>query len=201
MKREEIKMAEEKSIMDMLGDRKDEDREPTPEEDKDVVIEDNKEEEVTLADAGVEDVVYENPVQGETTIIKKTLEPEKKVSTEPWSQQDNPWAIDVLALKFKHDGFRPRFVPGNLIETRKDQGWVMAKCKDYNIIPPPGQGDTLVRRKSLFLMEMPEYLAKKREEYFERKTKLQSQDARQKEVTQAKRSGKKYGMDFDVKEF
>ena len=196
-------MTEEDSIMDLLADR--------PEEE---IVEDvpTEEEEVSFVDAGEaeeEEAQYipepeVAPVQTEPSSRIKTVDevPETRASTEPWTQSGNPWAIDVLAMRFKHRGFRPRFVSKGTIETKKDQGWVMANCRDYNVEPTPGQGDTLIRRKGMLLMEIPEELANSREAYFKKKIKTQSNDARQKEVTEARRMGRQVGLgdELDIKD-
>lgn len=102
---------------------------------------------------------------------------EPKVATKPWNQQGNPWARDLLRLEKKHPGFVPRFVENTpeSIQKRIEQGWVIADKRHYGgvtqeIAGESGKMSTNVIRRELILMELPAELAKKRKEYYNRKS-------------------------------
>jgi len=101
--------------------------------------------------------------------------PAKPKMTKPWDADNNPFSLDMLRLKKKHEGFRCRFVTKDNFQKHLDQGWIFANIKDYGGVTDrlpgeEGQADTLLRRRELTLMELPEELGKKRDEYITHKT-------------------------------
>ena len=86
----------------------------------------------------------------------------------------------MLKLTKKRPGFRQRFFRGTdeSIEKRRQQGWIVADCKDYNldakIVGEEGKLDTTVRRRELVLMELPEELGLQRDAYIKHKTDRQT---------------------------
>lgn len=100
---------------------------------------------------------------------------EKSPTTKPWDADNNPWSLDMLRLNKRRKDFRPRFVDKANIEKKLDQGWKVAHKKDWGgttakLPGEEGEQDTIIRRRELVLMEMPEESAKKRDEYIAWKT-------------------------------
>lgn len=106
---------------------------------------------------------------------------EPQEMTRPWDASDNPFALDMLKLKKKHEGFRPRWVSPSNVQKKLDQGWKFADRKDYDGVTDTVIGDegtsqdgTLVKRREMILMEIPEELAQKRADYIDYKTNRRS---------------------------
>jgi len=105
--------------------------------------------------------------------------PDEKPATKPWNADSNPWALDMLKLQRKRPGFRVKFVTRDNLQRRLDEGWKIAEKKYYGGLSAtlPGEEsteDSYVKRRELILMEMPEELARKRDEYIRHKTNLRS---------------------------
>jgi hypothetical protein len=99
----------------------------------------------------------------------------KKEATKPWNADGNPWSLDLLKLNKKHPGFRCKWVNPDNIRTRQDQGWKIANIKDYggttDTVPgEEGKIDTVVKRREMILMEIPEELARERDKFYHHKT-------------------------------
>jgi hypothetical protein len=106
--------------------------------------------------------------------------PQEEKMTRPWDADNNPWSLDMLRLRKKRKGFRQRFVIEENIQRFLDQGWQLADIKHYGGVAAKlpgeeGKTDTCVRRRDLILMELPEELGKKRDEYINYKTNIKRQ--------------------------
>ena len=101
--------------------------------------------------------------------------PEKpRATTKPWDSMNNPWGKDLLRLTKRRPGFTARFTTQDKLEAKLQQGWRIADKKDYGgmdfeIPGESGKGSTLVKRRELFLVEMPNELAEQRKAFYERK--------------------------------
>lgn len=98
----------------------------------------------------------------------------KKPPTRPWEPGENPWKRDHLRLQYKRQGFRPRWVSERNIDKNLDLGWTFADRRHYRgltdkPIQDGAQLDSRIKKRELILMEIPEELAKKREEYYSAK--------------------------------
>lgn len=96
---------------------------------------------------------------------------EKKISSKPWMQDNNPFGANSFRLRKKHVGFTERFVhndPGNIAK-HEDIGRIVAKCTDYGYTVTEKHGTALIRGDSI-LMEMPDELAKMRKDFYEEQT-------------------------------
>lgn len=93
------------------------------------------------------------------------------VTTAPWNGDDNVWAPDIFKLKKTRSGFRVRFCdpdPEN-IESKLNEGWVIADCVNYGLSPHEEHGH-IVKKKGMILMEIPETRARQREVYMKNLT-------------------------------
>ena len=116
--------------------------------------------------------------------------PAKKEMTKPWA--DKPWSLDMFKLKKKHVGFRPRFTTREKLQEKLDQGWRVADAKDYGDLTAvlPGEESTegsVIRRKEMVLIEIPEAKAKEREEFIDWKSNQRAKDARKMAENQARK--------------
>lgn len=95
-----------------------------------------------------------------------------KEPSRPWEKQGgNPWRLDMMKLSKKREGFRPRWVSPAKVDQRLMQGWVIASRKDYALdheisVEGTEVGNKLKRRE-MILMEIPEDLARQKEQYNE----------------------------------
>lgn len=114
--------------------------------------------------------MQEKPMQ----TISEELPPQTKQhkpATKPWESGENPWKRDTLRLQKTRPGFRPRWVDPRNFERNLEDGWTFAERKDYGdvyekITGEEKQLDSRIRRRGMILMEIPENLAKKREDYY-----------------------------------
>ena len=106
---------------------------------------------------------------------KKT---EKKVSSKPWMQDQNPWTQNSFRLRKKHEGFTERFVANTpkSVSKHEDYGRVIADCRDYGYETSENHGTQLIRGDQI-LMEMPNEWAEKRTDYFQKKTQKRTQSS------------------------
>jgi len=119
---------------------------------------------------------------------------EKRPPTKPWTQEGNPWKRDTLRLKGRHPGFRPRWVDPRNFERNLEDGWSFADKKDYGdvydkIVGEEKQLDSRIRRRGMVLMEIPEGLAKKREEYYEDRAKKAERSIKERHKKDAQEAG------------
>ena len=161
-------------IMDLLGDGADKVIIANPDGGTTTITsepdEQTNQEEAAL-DTKPEDVTP--PVQPAPKTVKGITGRDVKVSTRPWTSTENQWERDIFRIK-PRTGWRPRFVDKGNVSRRRDEGWQVAKAADYNITNEEGQLDTSVVRRGMILMEMKEEMAESREDYFSRKTDLQT---------------------------
>ena len=115
-------------------------------------------------------------------------------STQPWNE--NPWSPDVFKVK-RHAGFRSRFVDKDNVERRKDEGWIVADAADYGIDVKEGDG-TVLKRRGMILMEMPEELARQRDAYMAKKTQLQTSDIKTQVKGSVRAISSELGSDVEV---
>jgi hypothetical protein len=103
--------------------------------------------------------------------------------TRPWDASENNWHSDMFRLKTKRAGFRTRFVTPENVEKKEMQGWAVADATHYGgvkdeQIKEGGPLNTRVTRRGLVLMELPEELAKKRDQHIENMNRRGEQDAK-----------------------
>jgi len=82
----------------------------------------------------------------------------------------------MLKTKLRRPGFHARWVAPENVDRRLDMGYTMAKPEHYGgvsdkLIGEEKQIDSTIRRRKLVLMEIPEALAKQRDDYYEHLTK------------------------------
>jgi len=147
--------------------------------------------------AGFSDVIHHtNLIPDEILdMLKETVTamPPEDEPTKPWNADNNPWALDMLATKRKRKGFKCRWVPRDGIQKKIDQGWKIAERRYYGgasaAMPGEESGEeTLVRRRELILMELPNDLWEKRAEWLRHKTDLRTRSAVAIAKDQAKRA-------------
>ena len=97
----------------------------------------------------------------------------KKV-TKPWNSDGNPWSRNLLRLQKRRPGFRCKFTNKEHWPSKRDQGWKIADIKDYggvtDVVPgEEGKIDTVIRRREMFLIEIPEELALERDKFYAHK--------------------------------
>lgn len=136
--------------------------------------------------------------EGGFALVENNEKKAVKSATAPWKQAENPWVPDRFRVN-KRSGFRNKFITPDNLEKRIDEGWKVADAKDYGIHreQDEGQVDGMVRRRGMILVEMPEELAKQRDEFFSNLTDKRSRDAREIARTAGNRL-KSQGMDMDV---
>ena len=115
---------------------------------------------------------YQAPTLNEADLLATDEESSAVSATRPWEGQENPWARDKFKLKKIRKGFRAKFTALHKVEDRKFEGWVIAKGKQY------GEELGEITRPGLILMELPENLAKLRDEHFSNLTTKRAIDAR-----------------------
>ena len=115
---------------------------------------------------------YQAPTLNEADLLATDEESSAVSATRPWEGQENPWARDKFKLKKIRKGFRAKFTALHKVEDRKFEGWAVAKGKQYG--EEPGE----ITRPGLILMELPENLAKLRDEHFSNLNTKRSTDAR-----------------------
>ena len=137
--------------------------------------------------------------------IEEVKEEPKKEMTRPWDADSNPWSVDMLRLRKKHPGFRPRFTTRDELQKKLDQGWKIADAKDYGgldaVLPGEEAKDgSVLKRREMILIELPEELAKKREEFIAYKTNKRTQDAANMAKIKAEKANEKLGgnLDFEM---
>jgi hypothetical protein len=119
-----------------------------------------------------------------------------KPATTPWKEQHNPWKRDILRLKKKHPGFRPRWVDPRNFERNLEDGWTFAKNEDYGglhdkIAGEEKQIDSRIRRRGMVLMEIPEDLALQREAYYANRADMAEESIK----ARHKKEGKEIGVE------
>ena len=137
-----------------------------------------------------EEIVEEEPVQE---------------STRPWDSDNNPWSLDMLRLKKRHPGFVPRFTTREDLQKKLDQGWSIADAKDYGgvaaVLPGEEAKDgSLVKRREMILIELPEELAQKRRDFISWKTNERTKAATEMARSKAAQVDKQVGggLDFEM---
>ena len=91
--------------------------------------------------------------------------------TKPWTTEGNPWKRDMLRLKTRRTGWRPKFVSARNEERMLQDGWTYASHEHYGglhdqLPGETGRVDTKIRRRELVLMEIPETLALQRDQHY-----------------------------------
>jgi len=136
--------------------------------------------------------------------LDKPDEPVKK-ATKPWS--DKNWVPDVFRLDKRHAGFSPRFESEHKIDSRLSEGWQVADIKDYMDNPDiidrqrdeEGKQGTVLKRKGMTLIELPDELMERKRKWLERKNERQSIDAHRREMIQkSKQISKQLGEDVNM---
>jgi hypothetical protein len=132
-------------------------------------------------------------------------EEEKKKVTRPWDGDDNPWSLDMLRLKKKHPGFIPHFTTREDLQKKLDQGWKIADAKDYGgvtaVLPGEEAKDgSVVKRREMILIELPEELAQKRRDFIAWKTNERTKAATEMARTKANKVNEQIGggLDFEM---
>ena len=107
----------------------------------------------------------------------------KKQPTRPWDADNNPWTLDLLKVMHKRKDFRLRWVNRDSVQKKQEQGWLVANKKDYGglgdaVVGEESADGTVIRRREMVLLEMPEELARQRDAFIRHKTDRRSADAR-----------------------
>jgi len=128
-------------------------------------------------------------------------EPQQEM-TRPWDGDSNPWSLDMLRLQKKRPGFRPRFTTKEDLPRKLEQGWKIADAKDYGGVTAVLPGEeakegSVIKRREMILIELPEELAKKREDYIAWKTNKRTQDATNMARAKAEKANKQLGGNID----
>jgi len=106
----------------------------------------------------------------------------KKPATKPWNSSDNPWSQDIFRTKKVHKGFRPKWVSKTNLDRKMDYGYTIANREDYgetdrnpSYLQRGLEGfaglDSMLVRRSMVLMEIPEEKAKQREKWLRNQNK------------------------------
>jgi hypothetical protein len=112
--------------------------------------------------------------------LEKSKPPSSKHPvTSPWNADDNPWALNRLKLKIpRRPGWRPKFAAPHKVELHKHEGYKIADKRDYGYDLHEGDSDTpegtVLKRREMILMEIPEELALQRDAFMEHKTRQRS---------------------------
>ena len=111
----------------------------------------------------------------------------------------------MLSLKNKHPGFVPRFSTREDLQKKLDQGWKLADAKDYGgvtaVLPGEEAKDgSLVKRREMILIELPEELAQKRKDYVAWKTNQRTQASAKMAKAKADKVNEQIGggLDFEM---
>ena len=153
-----------------------------------------------------EDYCRKHIPEGEESTENKGLlsgEVVKKEETKPWNADENPWSLNMLKLQDRHDGFRCKWTNADHWPTKRDQGWKIADIKDYGGVTDqlPGEEgniDTTIRRREMFLIEMPEALARERDKFIRHKSNVAMEAANKSAESGVARELKAFGHDAKV---
>ena len=144
------------------------------------------------------------PSEHEGLLAPESEHVEKKEATKPWNADSNPWSLDLLRLQKKRPGFRCKFTNADHWPTKQQQGWKIANIKDYGgvtdvVVGEEGQMDTTIRRREMFLIEMPEEMAKERDKFFKHKTNAAMEAANRMAESGVASELKSFGHDAKVR--
>ncbi len=131
-------------------------------------------------------MIPQHQAQGLEAAPEAVTEPEKelnfkKPTTKPWDASNNPWSLDMLRTKHKHDGFHSVWVTREKIRTHEEMGYQIANKKDYGgttdrLPGEEGEEGTWIKRRELVLMECSLELWEQREDYIDYKTNRRQAD-------------------------
>ncbi|TAL13923.1 hypothetical protein EPN95_04520 [Patescibacteria group bacterium] len=121
-------------------------------------------------------------------------EPKPEPPTSPWNAPSSPWKRDTLRVIKKRPGFRMRWVDPRNFERNLENGFTFARTEHYGGVYDQIAGeetpiDSHIRRRGMVLMEIPEELAKKREEYYAARADMAERSIRERHKKEANESG------------
>lgn len=133
----------------------------------------------------------------------------KLAVTRPWDNRGQnigrqPWRMDMLMLKKKHQGFRCRFVDPKNVERREMRGYRIANVNDYGgvtdtkVIKDGTPLSTTLTRCGMILMEIPEEIIREQEQHQEARLKETMRDTKQRVKKEAVELGEDIGHSVSV---